>query len=39
MHSNVVSPMSQDVVFKMIDFVIQKEVATQLIAHLPSIKI
>jgi hypothetical protein len=31
--------MSQDVVFKMIDFVIQNEVAAQLIAHLPSIKV
>jgi hypothetical protein len=31
MHNNMVSPRSQDIVFKMIGFVIQKRLATQLI--------
>ncbi|KAL6577496.1 hypothetical protein OROMI_009824 [Orobanche minor] len=39
MHSNVVSPRSTDVVFKRIDFAIQKGVATQLVARLPSISV
>jgi hypothetical protein len=38
-HSNVVSPRSQYVVFKRISFVIQKELAVQLITRLPSIKV
>lgn len=37
MHNNVVSFRSMDVVFKRIDFDIQKGVATQLVACLPSI--
>jgi hypothetical protein len=39
MHSNVVSPRSQDVVFKRINFAIQKGLAAQLVARLPSIKV
>ncbi|KAL6502565.1 hypothetical protein OROHE_024570 [Orobanche hederae] len=39
MHSNVVSPRSTDVVFKRIGFAIQKEVAAQLVARLPSISV
>ncbi|MCI03397.1 auxilin-like protein [Trifolium medium] len=39
MHSKVVSPKSQDVVFKMIDFAIQKELAAQLVARLSFIKV
>jgi hypothetical protein len=39
MHSNVVSPRSQDVVFKRISFAIQKGLAAQLVARLPSIKV
>ncbi|KAK2420023.1 hypothetical protein QL285_030817 [Trifolium repens] len=39
MHSNMVSPRSQDVVFKKINFAIQKGLAAQLIARLPSIKV
>jgi hypothetical protein len=35
MHNNVVSPKSMDVVFKRIDFVIQKELAAHLITRLP----
>jgi hypothetical protein len=38
-HNNVVSLRSQDVVFKRISFVIQKGLAAQLVAHLPSIKV
>jgi hypothetical protein len=33
------SPKSLDVVFKKIDFVIQKELAAQLVARLPSIQV
>jgi hypothetical protein len=39
MYSNVVSPRSQDVVFKRINFAIQKELAAQLVASLPCIKV
>ncbi|KAK2435305.1 hypothetical protein QL285_020378 [Trifolium repens] len=39
MHSNVVSSRSQDVVFKKISFAIQKGLAAQLVARLPSIKV
>jgi hypothetical protein len=39
MHSNVVSPRSLDVVFKMIGFAIQKGLAAQLVACLLSIKV
>jgi hypothetical protein len=39
MHSNVVSHRSQDIIFKMISFAIQKGLAAQLIARLPSIKV
>ncbi|KAK2385189.1 hypothetical protein QL285_072455 [Trifolium repens] len=39
MHSNVVSPRSQDVVFKRISFAIQKGLAAQLVARLPCIKV
>jgi hypothetical protein len=39
MYSNVVSPRFQDVIFKMISFVIQKGLAAQLITRLPSIKV
>jgi hypothetical protein len=35
MHNNVVSPRSMDVVFRRIDFAIQKELAAQLITCLP----
>jgi hypothetical protein len=38
MHSNVVSSRSQDV-FKKISFAIQKGLAAQLVARLPSIKV
>jgi hypothetical protein len=38
MHNNMVSPRSLDVVFKMIDFAIQKELAAQLIIRLPTLK-
>jgi hypothetical protein len=38
MYSNVMSPRFLDVVFKMINFVIQKGLAEQLITHLLSIK-
>ena len=36
MHSNVISPRSSDVVFKRISFTIQKGLAAQLVARLPS---
>jgi hypothetical protein len=39
MHSNVVSPRSQDVVFKRISFAIQKGLAARLVARLPCIKV
>ncbi|KAL4573263.1 hypothetical protein LXL04_020062 [Taraxacum kok-saghyz] len=39
MHSNVMTPKSMDVVFKMVGFVIQKGVAAQLVARLPSTSI
>jgi hypothetical protein len=39
MYSNVVFPSSQNVVFKRIGFVIQKGLAAQLVARLPSIKV
>jgi hypothetical protein len=39
MHSNVVSHRSQDVVFKRVSFAIQKGLAVQLVACLPSIKV
>jgi hypothetical protein len=39
MHNNVVSPRSQDVVFKRIGFAIQKGLAAQLVARLPFIKV
>jgi hypothetical protein len=39
MHSNVVSHRSQDIIFKMISFAIQKGLAAQLIARLSSIKV
>ncbi|KAK2447748.1 hypothetical protein QL285_007077 [Trifolium repens] len=39
MHSNVVSPRSLDIVFKRIGFAIQKGLATQLVARLPSIQV
>jgi hypothetical protein len=39
MHRFVVSPMSLDIVFKRIDFVIQKGLAAQLVACLPSIQV
>ena len=39
MHSNVVSPRSVDVVFKRIGFAIQKGLAAQLVARLPSIQV
>jgi hypothetical protein len=38
MHSNLMSPRSQDVVFKKVGFTIQKGIATLLVARLPSIK-
>ncbi|MFS7949409.1 putative exostosin [Helianthus anomalus] len=37
MHSNVMTPRSMDVVFKRLSFAIQKGVAAQLVAHLPTI--
>ncbi|MFS7983854.1 hypothetical protein Hanom_Chr11g00979541 [Helianthus anomalus] len=37
MHSNVMTPRSMDVVFKRLSFAIQKEVAAQLVARLPTI--
>ena len=36
MHSNVISPISSDVVFKRISFTIQKGLAAQLVARLQS---
>nr|GEU40921.1 reverse transcriptase domain-containing protein [Tanacetum cinerariifolium] len=36
MHNNVMTPRSKDVVFKRIGFSIQKRLAAQLVAHLPS---
>jgi hypothetical protein len=39
MHNNVVSPRSQDIVFKRIEFAIQKGLAAQLVARLPSIQL
>ncbi|KAL4585505.1 hypothetical protein LXL04_010126 [Taraxacum kok-saghyz] len=36
MHSNVMTPKSMDVVFKRVSFAIQKGVAAQLVARLPS---
>ncbi|GKD13113.1 hypothetical protein Tco_1197520, partial [Tanacetum coccineum] len=36
MHNNVMTPRSTDVVFKRIDFAIQKELAAHLVARLPS---
>jgi len=39
MHNNVMSPRPMNVVFTMIDFVIQKDVAAQLVARLPSIQV
>ena len=38
MHSNFMSHRSMNVVFTRIDFVIQKDLAAQLVAHLPSIQ-
>jgi hypothetical protein len=35
MHNNIVSPRSMDVVFKRIDFAIQKGLAAQFVARLP----
>jgi hypothetical protein len=35
----LVSPKSQDALFKRISFAIQKELAAQLVARLPSIKV
>ncbi|MFS7943808.1 hypothetical protein Hanom_Chr06g00504581 [Helianthus anomalus] len=37
MHSNVMTPRSMDVVFKRLSFAIQKEVAVQVVARLPTI--
>ena len=37
MHSNIMSPRSMDVVFKRISFAIQKGLAAQLVARLPSV--
>ncbi|MFS7938395.1 hypothetical protein Hanom_Chr05g00439181 [Helianthus anomalus] len=37
MHSNVMTPRSMDVVFKRLSFAIQKGVAAQLVARLPTI--
>ncbi|KAJ0433297.1 putative exostosin [Helianthus annuus] len=37
MHSNFMTPRSMDVVFKRISFAIQKQVAAQLVVHLPTI--
>ncbi|KAL5732102.1 hypothetical protein ACHQM5_004757 [Ranunculus cassubicifolius] len=39
MHSNVMTPRSVDVVFKRIGFAIQKGLAVQLVARLPSISV
>jgi len=39
MHSNVMSPRSMNVVFTMIGFAIQKGLAAQLVACLPSIQV
>jgi len=39
MHNNVISPKSMNVVFTRIDFAIQKGLAAQLVAHLPSIQV
>jgi len=39
MHINVMSPRSINVVFTMIGFVVQKGLATQLVARLPSIQV
>jgi len=39
MHSNVMSPMSMNVVFTRISFAIQKGLAAQLVAHLPFIQV
>jgi hypothetical protein len=38
-HSNVVSPMSLDIVFKRINFAIQKGLAAQLVVRLPFVKL
>ncbi|MFS7956166.1 hypothetical protein Hanom_Chr07g00651381 [Helianthus anomalus] len=39
MHSNVMTPRSMDVVFKRLSFAIQKGVAAQLVARLPTISL
>jgi len=39
MHSNIMSPRSMNVVFTRIDFVIQKDLATQFVARLSSIQV
>jgi len=39
MHGNVMSPRSMNIVFTRIDFVIQKGLATQLVARLSSIQV
>jgi hypothetical protein len=39
MHSNLMSPRSQDVVFKMINFTIQKGLTAQIVARLHVIKV
>jgi hypothetical protein len=39
MHSSVVFTKCLDVVFKRIDFTIQKELAAQLVVRLPSIQV
>ncbi|PNX94523.1 ATPase family aaa domain-containing protein [Trifolium pratense] len=39
MHSNIVSPRSMNVVFRRIGFAIQKGLAAQLVARLPSIHV
>jgi hypothetical protein len=39
MHSNVMSPMSMNVVFQRLDFAIQKSLAAQLIARLSFIHV
>jgi len=39
MHNNVMSSRSMNVVFTRIDFAIQKGLATQLVARLPSIQV
>jgi len=38
MHINVMSPKSMNVVYMSIDFTIQKSLAAQLVARLPSIQ-